>query len=493
MRTAVKNLAWPLALCAFGTVLCYAFVRWDFPLWVSQAFFAWVMAGVGVGLYRWRRKGLPLALRDQPSEPLVFWLVFLYVAVALGLYFSLYYPGLEMIDYQDQMAMVRGDMPFTDVHAVGHTLYVAGIMKLFGNPAVLVAIPLLLLALLYGAFGVLLTRQGMPVSLLLPLLMVFTACGSRAQHYLYLLKDPLYTVMVAGVTLAMVRQVLEKPRWKLRQGALLGVALAGCVLLRQNGAVIFLAGLAYFSYGFLKNKNGKVWLSMLAAVVLCIGGVAFCASQVLHVQHVPNGFSIQVSGKGVAAVVAEEGPMDPEERAKLDSIFSPEELAWMKEKYAPYAKYNDLLWERQWKAEPELEVFRDPVMRMMNNQFVIALGEHPGEVVSLYFSLLSKNAGLLFRDFLGNTRIVWHWDDSKPLFSHILLAAGLLLAMALCGRKKAGILKNGAMLLPLVANTLSIVVSATTNEYRYLLPTFALFPVLLPAIICAGLREKPKP
>ena len=64
----------------------------------------------------------------------------------------------------------------------------------------------------------------------------------------------------------------------------------------------------------------------------------------------------------------------------------------------------------------------------------------------------------------------------------LILLLLLLLATGACWNARTW-KKHWVIFLPIVCSVLSIFVSTITNEYRYILPTFTLFPVLLLYIV----------
>lgn len=416
--------------------------------------------------------------REKPmNEKVFFALVFVYVCFALGLVWSLHFPAETTADIVYQWEQTHGVISYSDVHAIGHTFVLKIIYSLWDRFEAVVLVQLLGIALLYAAFGVLLRRRGMRETWFLVLLAPFTSCLSYADIYVAVLKDTPYTLCVGLVTLLMMVYAEKRRSFRGWQGALLGVALAGCGLMRQNGLVVMAVCGLYCLGSMARERTWKALGLMAVALVMSFGMVEI-GSAYVQAKHLDNGFSVAPFAKGIAAVVAEGGVISPEQQAELNEIFTPEEIQWMKEQYHPWDKSNRMLWYREYRQEPKPAVFENRDLEVFNNRYVLALGANRHLVIRLYFSLLPQNIGLYLKDLAYNTHVIWGIYGERPFFSNAWLCGLLVVAVALWWRKKTW-KRRWAVFLPVLCNICSIAVSTVTNEPRYLLPTFALFPVLL--------------
>lgn len=260
-----------------------------------------------------------------------------------------------------------------------------------------------------------------------------------------------------------------RPVLSLPKAVLLGVCLALITLFRYNGIVVTLGCGLWFVWRFVRARQLRQLLAMAAAALVCAAGVELYVRQALRPDSLENGFSIQVFGSGVAAVVACGGEITPAQWERIQAVLP---VRWMEEKYGSWT-HAGLIWD--WDNDPRLQ---DPNLRVFNNGFVLSMGMHKEEVVRLYLSLLPRNLGLLFRDVLYNTSSVYGiYTENFPSCNVFL--TGLLAFAAAVRWRRSQWRERWAAALPILCNMLSIAISTITNEFRYLLPTAALFPFLL--------------
>ncbi len=132
--------------------------------------------------------------------------------------------------------------------------------------------------------------------------------------------------------------------------------------------------------------------------------------------------------------------------------------------------------------EPVVPPFDDPRYTVFNNRYVVALGQHQGEIISLYLQLLPHNLRIMAVEFLYSSLGFW---NTMAIFENATLSLMLLLALVLCWTKR--VLKaKWAVFLPVVLSMLSILVSAVAPESRFYLATFVLFVPLLLFVVQAS-------
>ena len=120
---------------------------------------------------------------------------------------------------------------------------------------------------------------------------------------------------------------------------------------------------------------------------------------------------------------------------------------------------------------------------VFNNLFILAAGQNPKEILQLYLELFLQNPWLCTTEILRNNTNVWRLDRGLGPFSHVFCLAAMAVAF-FCGSGR-GMLRRWPALLPVVCNIASVVVAASTNEIRYLLPTFLL---AVPSALCFALE-----
>ncbi|MDR2655145.1 MAG: hypothetical protein LBC56_03600 [Oscillospiraceae bacterium] len=415
----------------------------------------------------------------------VFWIVFFFSVNSLFLLWSIYYPSGVSTDTWNQLAQIRGDIPYSDIHAIAHTIFLKLLFRIGENFSAVIFVQICGVGFINAFFAQWLNGRGLPLIWILPpLAFNLAGCSRFILCYVYPWKDAPYTFCLCYIcymTIRLINQPGKKPG--VLKAALLGVALAFASLFRYNGIIasVFCGGWL-FVY-FLKNKAWKPFAATLFAAAISVAAVSLYSGKVLHTQSPENGFSVQVFGSGIAAVVAGEGNISPELLSRIEEIFS---IDYIKENYKPW-ETKRLIWTDEtgiageFKDRPDLQVF--------NNRFVLAMGERRQELVRLYLELLPRNPGLMARDVIYNTYAVWGTEFYQDYFYSNSLAVLAILFLALEFWGKAMIKRHWAVFAPVACNMISVAISTITNETRYLLPTFALFPFLLMYVLWAAGRS----
>ena len=393
------------------------------------------------------------------------------------------YPYHDSPDARLQWMQIHGQLPLSDIHPVAHTLFMKLILRLYDNYAAVILVQILLLCLMYGLFARYAAQKGAPVELILVMLALFMLPMNVRLAYVAPWKDLPYTFCVGMVTLLACRWVDAPESFgnrSLWRAPLLGAFLAASYLMRKNGVVVLIGMGVYFLVAFARRRMFRQIVLMALAGAVLIGGVNFYGYRVLGAQSPANGYAYQVFGSGLAAI-ANDKNVTQEELDEIDALVP---VDWLQSQYTP-GNGSMLIWERD-------EAYNSwpPEQKVFNNTFVMKLGEHPGEVIRLYFKLLPRHLAACISDVLHNTRTIWAVSTLTFLVlpDHILLLVLLLLAAR--GVRTAGAKKIGfAVFMPVLLSALSIAVSSITNEPRYLLPTFKLMPALMLFILTRPRRE----
>lgn len=408
-----------------------------------------------------------------------FWLTFFYALFALCLVWSFVYPAGMTDDSLNQWQQVHGAIDYADIHAIGHTLLLKLLYAICDQTAFIAFVQILAIAVMYAFFAKLLAEKGVSPVWLLALLTVFLSSVSKAETYVFLWKDTPYTVCIGIVTYFLIR-VIDKKRLSLLAALTLGVGLAGIPLMRLNGLVAFIPSIIYLGICFIKGKQWRT-LALTTLACLCAFAGVQIGSRLMNTRHMENATSVMPFATGVASVVADGGEMTDTQARQLHAIFTDSDIAWMQEHYTPW-RTRDLYWIREYYTNPNLDEFQDPNMYVYNNRYVISVSKHRMDVVRLYISLLPDHWKVMLRDIVYNTYSVWSlYAEDFPYCNAFMLLVGLAVLWGV--GKRFELSRRWPIFLPVVCNMLSIALSATTNEYRYLLPTYALFPVLIPWIV----------
>jgi 4-amino-4-deoxy-L-arabinose transferase-like glycosyltransferase len=286
-------------------------------------------------------------------------------------------------------------------------------------------------------------------------------------------KDIPYMLCLGYVTY-MIMQTLDEEEKSPGsfQAVLVGVAIAFSGMFRYNGIIAAFACFVYFIIYFSRKKEWLQLLCTVLAAAVSIVAVYAYSSFVLHTKSQKNGFSVQVFGSGIAAVVAGEGNVTEDQMMRIESRLP---VGWMIKYYEPW-NTKQLIWTSEVETAPEF--IQDPNLHVFVNRFVLALGENRDEVIKLYFELLPHNLGIMLKDIAYNTYAIWGAENLQDYFYSNAFSVIMLVFLMLRFWSREIFRKRWAVFLPVFCNMLSIAVSTITNEARYLLPTFALFPFL---------------
>ncbi len=420
-------------------------------------------------------------MNSLKNPRMVFFEIFAAVFISLSLFWlSQYYPSGISPDTVNQWEQIHGILPFTDIHAPFHTLLLKCLLKIRDGYDIVILFQIFLISLLAGLFSKYFYEKGINSQWLLIANIIFSF-SIMSTYYMYPYKDIPYTFVLGIITYLLMRLTDDfKP--KIIYGVLWGGLLTVCYYLRYNGIVcaVFLA--IYLICIFIKKRYFKPLISFVASLAVLSIGVYFIIYNVMGCEHKENGFSLQVFGSGISAVVAQDGNISEEELQRVDEILG---IDWIKAHYNRW-QMKDLIWTPE-TDDPD-GFFEEHSNEVYNNFFVVGMGTHKMEVIKLYFSLFIKNPLICMKDFFYNTYQIWGY---MGVFSNVFLTIILLSSFLVFWRGKQ-IKMNWIVFVPILLNVLSIAVSTITKELRYLLPTVTLFPPLLFYVIASGKRMKTK-
>lgn len=416
-----------------------------------------------------RRAGAP---QDGRAAMLQIMLLTLF---ALCLIWSTIFPAsLIAPDTVNQLMQADGTIPYSNVHTIAHTLLIALFRRVDPGMGLLMATYYLAIALVNGLFGRLAYERGVPYPVIVLTLLPFLMPKLTLALYTQPLKDLPCSFCVAMITYFLI-VYLERGALGRGQTIALGASLAFAALFRYNGIVVAAVMGLYFLFTFIGRRQIAALIRTAAAALVCVAGLGVVSSQVLRAESPQNGFSMQIFGAGIAAVVAENGNITPEQYARIEKTLP---VGWMLEQYAPW-QARRLIWEQQFEGI-SADVFSDSRMQVFNNAFVLALGANKAEVLRLYCELFFQNPGICVRELFFGSHVVWGWriDSIQFYYTNCFLTSVLLLALF---ARRGGRRQNRPLvvMLPILCNMLSILISTITNEVRYIMPTLLLAPLIL--------------
>ncbi|MDR1003326.1 MAG: hypothetical protein LBL82_08705 [Oscillospiraceae bacterium] len=388
-------------------------------------------------------------------------------------YWISFFPSKVSPDTVAQWAQIHGDIPLTSVHALGHTMFLKALLSIVDSYAIVIFVQILLLSLTVGFICAYLRKKG--VSGVVLMIISFAITFNQTLNYtiLYPWKDLPYTICVMLLTFVFMRIVLDKGEVSLFWRVVGGLSTAGVYLCRHNGVLIFAFSVLlflYLSFNFSKRR----YLPVVAIAFALLLGVNAVATYGFGALSRSDGTAYAIFADGVSAVVVNDGDITADQMERIEEIF---DVDFLKTHYS-WSNGNSLLWADS-KAGPEgYEI----------GPYKSALRLHGGEIIKLYLELLPRNIPIMLNEILGSTKIIWavsgDWlaDNSLQM---LFISVGIF---CVARRRKLLYLLPFA---PVFINMLSIAISATTNELRYLLPTDAVF-LLLVAYSAVAYREMNK-
>jgi len=385
-----------------------------------------------------------------------------------------FFPHGSSPDTIEQWNQIHGIKNYNNIHAIGHTIFLKILLSIYDDYIIVIVVHIVSILLLYLYFADFFYSHGLSFHFIGFVLSMSLICFQPVTSaYYYPWKDSPSAICLAIITVIFAKFLLDG-KVENRDALGLGAALAGCYLFRHNGIIALIVCGIYFMISFMRRKLFKQLSSMAIAVIVPIILVNLYSSSVLNPVDINNGFSIQVFGSGISAVVNNDTLTD-EELQRIDEVLP---VDWMKENYYSPTSKNTLIWEK----DACDEIINNPNLEILNNEFVIKMGENKLDVIKLYINLIPKHLPTLINDILGSTAIAWHVNSLFFVSSHIFIA--VLFAFL---KYKYRLQHNWWLVfMPCLCNTASIMISTITNEIRYLLPSFLIAPFFVLYTVLIG-------
>lgn len=403
-------------------------------------------------------------------------IVFGVSVIELCLFFTLHYPVVVGRDPLNQYWQIKGLMPYQNIHTPMHTMILRVLLGISGDSwTFVILVQIAAFALLLALFARRMIRRGAPMCVVVLAAVLTCSSLSRLEPMVNPVKDVPYTIAIGCVTLLIMR-ALEKEKQSVWESVLLGLALSWTVLMRFNGIIVLLGIGALALIAQLRRGGIRQAVAMILTIIVCMVGSELFFTHVLHGEKKPNGISVQVFASGVAAAMN-----DNPSQEEMDRAAKVLDVQYMQEKYQPWDEYRKLLWTL------EDEIVNNYETDVYCNHFVKQCADDRIGVIKLYFSLLPNHFSACVWDVIYNTSSIWghrYHNSGFWLYDHSVLLVLWLLAMA--AQWKPEHWKRSAVLLPVLLNTLSIAISAATNELRYILPMTLLGLVLMVYILWPG-------
>lgn len=476
---------------------------WFIP-WVGSAFALFDALG------RLVRGGAPSRRRRD-------FLLLFAIGLAAGLaYLAMYRPGLMSPDSSVQWRQATGALPLSDWHPYLHTLIIRLLSKAYPSPVVLPLLQIALSALVYASWGTFLLQRGARRTYLYGLLILFSVAPFHAILNITLWKDVLYTLALTFLTLQFARIAVGREDYFARPSNAVAFAVSTALVwsMRHNGFIVGICALSTVGACLalcLKSsprRGGRGAFAMSAIITLILAAelaVLKVVPKALGV--IPNqraaGYTTFLSPLGALAKdgVYSTRPLDRTDTgtlALMESVMPIETWIQQYQKYTVF-KYlvdNDLL-------------FVTNASRL-----------RPADVLAVYGRNLLKYPAYVVGDRLNKTSILWSITDTdfqidSIVYSYVkdMREYGVPAYTCVPGRRlfeflekynelffRLGIYsmvlvllfgyiaikgERGLMLvyIPLAANTLSLLLSMPSPEYRFGYYLFELAPFMLTFVL----------
>jgi len=381
------------------------------------------------------------------------------------------FPYLSSSDTLNQWQQIHGQLPYNRIHAIGHTILLKAILSIHDNYSAVIIFHIIAVILVYLLFSGYFHSKGIYFAAIAFVfsMALYSTCRF-VPAYFYPWKDTAAAVCLSLICFGIIKS-LENQRIGLVLSVIVGISLAGCTIFRLNGIIALIICGLYFVLSFIKRGYYKQLIAMIISMVLSFTLVNTYAERVLQPVEYENGFSIQVFGSGIAAMV-KSGELNAEELEEIDKLIS---VDWMEENYESNIYKLPLIWY----PDSCGEISENEELQLFNNKFVLDMGKNKWDIVSLYFRLMPRHFMVCVRDVLGSLQMMW---STSPVFLYsYAFVVLLLLYLSIKARLR---LRDYAVFLPSACNTFSVMISTITNEKRYLLPTFMLMPVYFMYVLC---------
>lgn len=451
-------------------------------------------------------------LRESNSQWLQLWFLLFFIQLISGLvYLVAYYPANMSPDSIDQWAQAMGTEPMSDWHPAFHTFINMIILSIYNSPAAIALFQIIFSAVIVSSFLTLLHRNGLPRKWIIAFVIIFSLLPNNGVNLVTLWKDIPFTISLLWLTLSLARIKLfgDKALTFLNHLSLIG-ALVCVSLFRHNGIVPFAFTVLFLLIIGLRNKNYKVLVSILSSIILIF---VIKGSIDSHYNVIPNpdGLKLVAPIHGVASVINYGGSLTNESQDLMKELMPIEE--W-KRLYDPYTA-NSYMFDNEYN-----------LVNKLSNYDTI-------NILKIYLDTLYRNPSLVVNDRLAGINLIW--DITQPelaynnRFSNIVMENDLgierkdnfmtklmdsILILSYKYKILDSVLWRGGIYsvicvillltivmrkrwsdlpiwIPFLGNILSLLLSMSWQDYRYVYFEFYTIWFIIGTILCAG-NQNPK-
>lgn len=440
--------------------------------------------------------------------------VFLSVTMIFGIYLCANFPGTITTDTLNQFSQAMGITEITDAHPALLTLVYKFIFKISDSPAPFTIIQIVLYAWAITAFLSYLNKLGLSRKITSAFAVLFSAHLVNGIYATVLWKDVLYTVALLWATLLFLKLAIEKKSFfSISNIIQLSLAAAFIFLLRHNGLIVFGMILAVMAIAVIALRSVKPLAVILVSLIL-VGAVKGPLYSSMGIENQ----AISAPNALIHGIVYTCMKSDFESEL-LESVVPME--VWY-EVYEPYstnsfvlsnASVQNNLVEKMNKLSSS-EVIKEYLRAFASHPFLIIKDRLYGcnslwnSITSGYnwrtgndqYKIVVEANALGFHcrenaitDFISE---VYQKSISNRFYDSLIWRAGPYLSVAFILLFIAVIQRKWGYLLayiPIVGNSLSLIMSMAWQDYRYVYFIFVLSCFLALSYTVYPSKERTKP
>lgn len=426
--------------------------------------------------------------------------LFLSITMIWAIYLCANFPGTITIDTLNQFRQAMGITEITDAHPALLTLIYKFVFKISGGPELFTVLQIVLYALTLTSFLSYLCKLGLNRKIATAFAILFSAHIVNGIYATVLWKDVLFTVALLWATLLFLKLSIEKKQFfSISNIIQFSLCSAFIFLLRHNGIIVFAMILAVMAIAVIALRSVKplaVILTTLAIVGVVKGPLYSSIGIENQSLSAPNAFL-----HGIVYTCME----SDFESELLESVVPME--VWY-EIYEPYSAnsfaFSDIAIQNnineKMHALPTSEVLKEYLRAFIDQPFLIIKDRLYGcnslwnSITSGYnwrtgndqynVIVASNDLGFYCRenaitDFVSD---VYQKSISNKFLDSLIWRVGPYLSVAFVLLFIAIIQRKWAFLLayiPIVGNSLSLIMSMAWQDYRYVYFVFVLSSFLV--------------
>lgn len=447
---------------------------------------------------------------SRKTESQTFFICFLSFLGICIIYLLAYYPGVMTDDSFTQWNQME-KFKFNDWHPAFSTLFNWLITRIWHSPAAIVFVNSLLFSGVFAAITVWLKSLGLDNRILIVISLVFIINPVNGIMAVTVWKDIPYSISLLWLTYLAMKVVYSEGCWlhSIRNKMIFSGSLVFAALIRHNGIVpLMLVIIALF----ILYK--KYWKNIAIVTLISLGVITFIKIPIYKALNVTPGSPFQSLVNPimqVGGIISRGGSLTEEEQAVVNEIlplekwkegykiYSEVPLASMEGFNMGYFKENKTEFLKAWAGM----ALRNPKLAfrayMYRTAIIWRIINPPGSAVftnnrgvsanTLGFATDSqlpyvKDAFNFLQKALNSRFFIWiGWKPATYLL--IIMLFGFI-----------AILKNGykwlLVLLPVLGNTLGLLLVTTSDQPRYYYPTLIIAPFIIGAAFIKNKKQEDK-